>query len=758
MSPGGGRLALAFVLGGLSAAWLPVLPDVWGIVLLAALTGIAAAYRKTRTVAFLLLGGLWFMAAAQWQVADQWPRERAGEELDVVGTVVGLPETFDETVRFIFDTSVEGNAADVPDRLRVRWYRPSRRIEPGERWRLTLALQPPLGRHNPGGFDYGRYLLAERIGGLARVRGDAERLAPGGLTGWLDRQRQRISAILLAETVDRDVAALKRALGVADRSGIDDSLSERLRQTDTAHLLAISGLHVGLVATVTGLLAGWLLSPLSLLFSRLDRRRIGVAAGLVAALIYAGLAGFTLPTQRALIMLGVVGLGLVGRRSLSPGRALLLALVAVVVFDPLAALATGFWMSFAAVTVLIWAFAWRPGRSGPWLGGLLRAQCVLMIGLLPLNVGFFGQLVPVALLANLIAVPLVGLFVLPLLLVELLGILVGLPPTPLAALTDPALSILLGLLAWLHATPFAFVSWAAGPPWTVALAGLGGLWLIAPTGWPARWLGLALCIPLLWPDRERLDADSLELWFLDVGDGLAAVIRTADETALYDTGPGDGAGGDALSAILPGIRGRLGVDGFDRVIVSHAHRGHAGGVGSVREEGARLYGAAGPVAKPCRTGLGWRSSGYRFRFLHPSPGLPDLGGNSSCVLHVAGPGGSVLLTGGIDRDVEARLVRQFEGPRADVLQLASGGHRDASTSAFLEAVSPSLAVASVARYDRWGRVHEATRSRLAELEIDWLATGRCGAVRVLLRPGEAAEVSTAYAGRRRFWSPPNDCP
>ncbi len=758
MDGGGGRLAMAVVGGCLLASWLPSIPGLGVLLSLAAVAGILCAFSVTRLPAVFLLGALWFLGSAQWQLDQQWPDARAGEEATVVGTITALPQRSGQSVQFTLAVDDEVSPQGLPERIRVRWYRPFRRLEPGSRWRMNLRLTPPAGRDNPGGFDYERYLLARRIGAMGRVRGRPELLAEGPGGHWLDRQRQNVSDILQSETVDKDVAALKRALGVADRSGMRPELSELLRQTGTAHLLAISGLHIGMVAGLAGLLAGWLCAPLALFAARVDRRRIGMAVGLAVALGYAGLAGFTLPTQRALVMLAVLAIALLGRRAVAPGRALLLALLAVLLFDPLSPLSMGFWLSFAAVAVLLLAFAWRPSRPGQWLTGLVRAQVVLMIGLLPLNVGLFGQWVPGAFLANLVAIPLMGLVVLPALLFDVVTILAGLPASPAGAVAGGGLGILLAFLEWVHGLSVAHVPLAGGSKWALLSAAAGAVWLIAPPGWPARGLGAVLLLPLLWPARAALELDELEAWFLDVGNGLAVVVRSADEVLLYDTGPGDGEGGDAISGILPDARRRLDLGPLDRVVVSHDHRGHSGGLASVVDADTLVHASGIENAKPCVAGEAWRSGPWRYRFLHPSAALPDLGGNSSCVLHVTGPGGSLLLTGGIDADVEARLVAEWGGPPSDVLQLPAGGHRDGSSATLLSAVAPEVAVASVARHDRFGRVHDETRDRLASREIDWVTTGRCGAVRIRLRAGAPVQVESMATRSQRFWKPRRGCP
>lgn len=762
MAAGGGwQYLLVFAAGCLAAPWLPALPGwtLWLTLLILAAGGLA--FRTTCLAATCLLGGLWFTAAAQWQLDSEWPSARDGSLVSVTGTLVELPQRYDQSERFLLAVDRSESDPDVPELLLVSWYRPSERLQPGSRWSMQLELDPPTGRLNPGGFDYRRYLLSRRIGATARVRGEPERLAAESLRGQVDRKRQRLADIIQAETVDLDVAALKRALGVADRSGLRPELSQRLRQTGTAHLLAISGLHIGMVAGIAGLLISLLAAPLVLVWKRLDRRRLAVLGGLLAAFGYAALAGFTLPTQRALIMLGVAAMALLARRAVAPGHALLLALIAVLLFDPLAPLATGFWLSFAAVAVLIWAFAWRPAGDGRWLTGLLRAQMIVMIGLLPLNVGLFGQLIPGALLANLVAIPLVGLVVLPALLLDIGSMLAGLPASAAGVIADWGLSRLLVFLDWLHGIDWAFVPHAGGGGLALLLAAAGALWLLAPVGWPARWLGATLMLPLLLPPTDRPDQGELDVHFLDVGSGLAVLVDSGDETLLYDTGPGDGEGGDLISRILPGLLVRIGSDGLDRVVISHDHRGHAGGAASVTANAAgspRIYAPEPGPGQACVRGTLWRSGGYRFHILHPSPGLPDLGPNSSCVLQVSGPGGSLLLTGGIDADVEARLLLDQPALTADVLQLPASGHRRGGSSGFLQALSPHLALASVARFDRYDRVHEELQGRLAAAGIRWWSTGRCGALRIRFRPEQAPRVSSMATESRRFWRDPGDCP
>lgn len=755
------RPGFAAALGALAAVAVPSLPaPIWlALAALGAIIGFIG-YPATRLPAAFVLGACWFLSHAHLHLAATWPAEQAGAERTVAGRVAGLPERQGDLLRFILVTDQSGPQM-LPERIQVSWYRPRVYLQPGERWQMNLRLYPPAGRLNPDGFDLTRHLIAQGVTATASVRGRAVRLSSGDWAGAVDRQRQYLGERLQAETTGLDHAALLRALGLADRSAIDPELRELLQRTGTAHLLAISGLHIGMVAGLAGFLGGWLLSPLLLVQPALDRRRIALMTGLVTGVAYAWLAGFTLPTVRALIMLAVAATALSLRRGVQPAHALLLALVTVLLIDPLAPLATGFWLSFSAVAVLVWAFAWRPGAgSHGWLRGLILAQLVIAVGMLPLNVGVFQQWIPGALPANLVAIPLVGLWILPSLLATLLAMLAGLPADLTIAMAEAGLGLLLAALNWLDGQAWTHYPAAAAGALSVGMAMLGALWLLGPPGWPARSLGAVLLLPLLLPAREDLDPEVLELTLFDVGDGQAVLLESAGRRMLYDTGPGDGEGRDAIGRLLGPASAHQDGYALDGVVVARSHRGHSGGLATARgwSHPLRIRVPPGLSGRPCRAGETWVLGRYHWRFLHPSAALPDLGDNSGCVVLLDGPGGRVLLAAGVDRLVEDRLLADDPGLEADVLVMAAGGHRRATSGSFLDRLAPRLALASVDRHDRFGRPHREVIERLEQRSIDWLDTGRCGAVRVRLAPGQAPTVSTERGRRRQFWHRAEDCP
>jgi len=334
------------------------------------------------------------------------------------------------------------------------------------------------------------------------------------------------------------------------------------------------------------------------------------------------------------------------------------------------------------------------------------------------------------------------------------------PAAVVLAVCEFGLELLLAWLRWLvDLRPPSLWSGQAGVL-TLVAAWLAAIWALAPRGWPLRGLAVLGLLILMWPRPERAPApDELVVELFDVGNGLAVLVGTRDEWLLYDTGPGDGQGGDALGLLLPSRLARLDRPAPDRLVLSHRHRSATGGVGSLPDalDDQRIYAPLESLGQPCLAGTTWTSGRYRFRFLHPTPGLPYLEGNSSCVLHVTGPGGSVLLVGRIDQQVERRLMADPD-LRADVLVLSDGGHRRASSAAFLESLDLTLALASIARFDRYDRPHPEVRARLEHLGLDLIDSGRCGALRVSLRADRAPQVSSAVGRSRRFWHARSGCP
>ncbi|MBK1691424.1 DNA internalization-related competence protein ComEC/Rec2 [Ectothiorhodospira mobilis] len=729
----------------------------WGVLWLPLVLLFYRGPLPLRLLVWGLSGFFWALIHTHWMVGPPLPAELAGSDRRVTGIIHGLPESQGRVTRFTLKaTSVQGT--DWRGRVRVGWYGDAPNLAPGERWRMTLRLRPPGGLRNPGGFDYEGWLFRKGDRATAYVR-DADSAHRIGYSGapvhGVNRLRGALAAgIDKALDPQAPFAGILQALAVGERSGIGPEQWDLLIATGTNHLMAISGLHVGLTAALgyALVLALWRrLPPLAL---RLPAQRAAVPAALACALAYAALAGFSVPTQRALVMLLVALGALWWQRTQRPLQTLSLALLAVLLLDPRSLLAPGFWLSFAAVGVILYVLA---GRTGPAGGGRAwwRVQWAAGLGLLPLTLVLFQQGSLISPLANLVAVPWMSFVVVPL---ALAGAALSAVSMPLAAwawnLAHDAVALLWPLLEFLVALPGAHWRHAA-PAWTLVPALLGMFWFLGPRGLPARWLGLLLILPLLWPPRAEIPEGGFRLTLLDVGQGLAAVVRTREHTLVYDTGPRFGPRFDAGEAAVVPYLYQVGRPRVDRLVISHGDLDHAGGAASLRallpvteilsRDVSRFPGRA------CRAGERWSWDGVAFTVLHPPPDWGD-DNVSSCVLRVHGPGGSVLLPGDVEGLGQAVLLRRAgEALKADVLVLPHHGAGGALPAAFLDAVSPRLALVSRGFGNRAGHPHPAVRARLRDRGIPLLDTARSGALRVDVSP-RGIRVAPGYRhAARRHW-------
>ncbi|MFP4079779.1 MAG: DNA internalization-related competence protein ComEC/Rec2 [Ectothiorhodospira sp.] len=753
--------ALAFVAGVWLLHGLGHLPaPAWALLALT-LPLFYPAPPSLRPLAWGLGGFLWALVHAHVVVGPPLPPELAGSVRTVTGVVQGLPETHGRVTRFTLSVHhIEGSGpgSEWSGRVRVGWYDEAPRLLPGQRWVMTLRLRPPGGLRNPGGFDYEGWLFQQGYRATASVRdpGAARRVGASHAPAHrVDRLRQDLSTAIRESLGAAPFSGILQALAVGVRSGIGPGQWDLLTATGTNHLMAISGLHVGLTAGLgyALMLALWRrVPPLAL---RLPAQRAAVPAALACGLAYAALAGFSVPTQRALVMLAVALGALWCGRTARPVQTLSLALLAVLMLDPRSVLASGFWLSFAAVGVIVYVLS---GRTGPAGAGRAwwRVQWAAGLGVLPLTVILFQQGSFVSPLANLVAVPWMSFVVVPLTLAGVAFSVLWMPAADwLWSLAHGAVALLWPLLEYMAGLPGAHWRGAA-PNWALLPALLGVAWLLAPRGVPSRWLGLLLLLPLLWPARPETPLGGFRVALLDVGQGLAAVVRTREHTLVYDAGPRFGPRFDAgEAAVVPYLR-HVGRRRVDRLVISHGDMDHAGGVegvlarlpvgGVLSRDPSRFPGRA------CRAGQGWTWDGVRFEMLHPPPFWGD-DNVSSCVLRVSGPGGAILLPGDVEGLGQTVLLRRAAGAlEADVLVLPHHGAAAALPGAFLDAVSPRLALVSRGFDNRPGHPDEVTLERLRARGIPVRDTALSGALRVDVLPGEGVRTGPGHRhAARRHW-------
>ncbi len=714
---------------------------------------------------------------AQGRLADELPRAWEGRDIEIEAVVSGLPQEGERGTRFLVEPRrVMTPGATVPARISLAWYAqrgantaatvPPPVIRAGERWRFTVRLKRPRGLANPHGFDFEPWALGRGIRATGYVRAAA---APSRLAahepGWpqtLHRMRGDVRESMRAELGEARLAGVLVALAIGDQDSIAAGDWEVFWRTGVGHLVSISGLHVTMFASLAFALVrfAWVRVPaLALAF---PARKAGALAGAVAAAAYTLLAGFGIPAQRTLVMLAVAAASLVADRHATPSRVLAAAVLAVLLVDPWAVMAPGFWLSFGAVGAIFFVLGLRAHAPGA-MRGTAAAQVAVTLALWPLLAALFGEVSLVSPLANAFAIPLVSLVVVPL---TLAGALLPFPPLLFAA--HGLLEAAMVPLAWLASAPGAVLESAAVPAIAVACAVAGAFLLLAPRGLALRGAGALLLLPLAF-HRAAAPAPG-EAWIdvLDVGQGLAVVVRTATRALAYDAGPSWTADADSGKRIVvPYLRGE-GVRRLDGLVITHADDDHAGGAASVaaareppwllsslpRDDGRH---ALAPESRPCLAGARWEWDGVAFEMIHPAPAaLRDRRreNDRSCVLRIATRGGTALLAADIERLAEAEIVEREAGRlRADVLLVPHHGSRTSSTPAFVEAVSPAVALVSAGWRNRFRQPAPEVEARYRARGTAILRTDLHGALRVIL-PGDDSRPVDArpLVARSRYWS------
>lgn len=690
----------------------------------------------------------WSLIQAHEEMADRLPAAADGEIVSLSGHVVGLPEAGRYRTRF------EMASTDPVRRLRLSWYGEAPSLAPGDCLTVKAKLSTPHGSANPGGFDYTGWLWRKGIDATGYVR-DSEPCHAAPLWS-MDRLRYRALQRLAPVLAQRPMRGLIEALSLGVRQHITDAQWATLRATGTTHLVAISGLHIGLIAGLLFAIARWL--ALRTPAAR-QARRIAAVVAMAGALGYAALAGWALPTQRAVIMAAAFFMAIVVEREIGAGRAVAWAALAVVVWHPASVIAPGFWLSFTAVAWLIWIATLV---DGAWWRKALYFQIGLVIVLMPLTLWFFGQASLAAPLINALLIPAAGVIV-PLVLIGVV-----------AALISPAGpgGWVLGQMAGVLATLWPGLEWAAQWPLAsfhhvlpgglaLVLAISGLLLLGMPAPWRFRALGAILILPAVisWrPAGGVISPGHFRLTVLDVGQGLASVVRTAHHTLVFDAGPAYRTGFNAGAMIVvPYLRqvGRLHVD---RLLISHRDMDHIGGAAAIMASADVTHREGAKSDDPCRAGQHWRWDGVDFDLLYPSAveaADANVSNEHSCVLRIHTRGASALMTGDIEVPGEQALVaRDRESIASDVLVVPHHGSTTSSSPALLNAVDPAVALVSTGWHNRWGFPRPVVVSRYRAHGIDLFNTATAGALQLVWPAPHAPRVVRWRWHHRRFWRQP----
>jgi len=459
-------------------------------------------------------------------------------------------------------------------------------------------------------------------------------------------------------------------------------------------------------------------------------------SALSVAFLYAGLTGFSVPAQRAAFMVAIAMLAVSRQRHSKPFHVLTLALWAVLLLDPLVVLLPGFWLSFIAVSLIIYTLAGRLQQPG-FLSGSIKINWVASLGLTPLTLFFFQQVSLIAPLANLLAAPLISLIAVPVALMATLILFISpLLAAKLFLLVDWILQGLWWLLVQLAALPLSTVSHPQLSWWTFLFAVPAILLLLAPKGIPLRWLGLVMLFPLIFSAAEKPNPGTFKLTLLDVGQGLSAVVQTAKHVLVYDTGAKFSAHSDSgQSVIIPYLRSQ-GIDNIDTLIISHGDNDHIGGAesllktintGQVVTSVPAMLSQHSPIA--CTAKQSWQWDDVRFTILSPGSKTFPSDNNNSCVLHIQSQHGSALLPGDIEADAETWLAETYrERLAANLLIAPHHGSQTSSTSRFLNAVKPEVILIPAGYRNQFRHPHEDVLARYRNHKINWRKSADDGAI------------------------------
>lgn len=726
---------------------------------------------RSSLCAIAFCAGVSYHALWAWlALAGQLSEELAGKDLTVRGVVADIPMVAEPATRLVL--RVTGGQADlVGHKLQLSDYGEHEFLA-GQRWQMQVRLRRPHGLANPGGRDSEARALQQGIVAVGYVRGEAFVLPDSPGTGLASARAWLYNSLLSMLEPDSVAAAILPALLLGIDSGISRDLGQLFTDTGTSHLFVISGLHVGLIAGCLYLLLNRLLRWVSWLSTRMAVQRLAAAGSLLAALGYALISGFDLPAQRALVMLAVFIAGSLLARSINIWLRYWVSLAVVLTLNPLAAMSAGFWFSFVAVAALLLT---QPlGRRHSKWQAYVKPQFSIFIAMLVPMAVWMGQVSLLAPLVNLLAIPFIGMFVVPAAFVSLA---IGMFGPGLGACLFRPLSSLLDIfidgLRWLaYDSPLLSIAAQASLPALSAgeavLMAIACALLLLPFPIQWRWLALPLLLPVLFVRPESTQfPDRLVVRVFDVGQGLSLLVSFNDSHLLYDTGPSSGDYSVADSAVLPALR-TLGVHKLDSLVVSHWDNDHAGGVEAVIKslnsaqqslpvlsnspvpgfEGARID------AKLCAGGQTWKWQEVEFRILHPVADATRSGGNdSSCVLQVRFGEQGVLIPGDISRRVERELALRYgESLASTVLIAPHHGSQTSSSYPLLKTVAPAWVVFSAGFSNSFGHPAPAVVGRYFSSGIRVLSTANSGMITFVLDGGaELPAIGRYRRDSRRYW-------
>ena len=727
--------SLVFLVGAGSLFLLPQLPSgllVAGLILLGSL--LFWFKRASYPLMIFIVGFSYAWLNAHFALESQLPEKFSNKVIKLEGVISNVPQK--SINRTKFNLKIE-NASIADNKLKLKhvklsWYNNAPDLQQGQKLSLHAKLKRPHGSFNNSGFDYEKWLLSNRIDASGYVKdkmpyqiSQADDL---NLSNIINRLREHTKANYLHHAKNYP---LLTALLLGDRSSMTEQHWQILRKTGTSHLMAISGLHLGLVALAVLWLARKILIYLGNSWLALNSLYFATLIALAVALFYAVLAGFSIPTQRAFIMLLLAGIALISIRPSSKSNLFALALIICLMIDPFYLLSAGFWLSFMAV---FWLLI-MPKVKNWWLM-LLIMQFILGLGLLPvLSILGFGASI-IAMPANLIALPVVSFIVLPSLF---LGFVFSYFDFSIWLLfvADETLSLLWNYLDYISRLPNVFYQLAQITLWQAIIASIGLVILILPKNFPLKLLGLLLFLNIFVPKSNGLAQQQVKITVIDVGQGLSVLVETQNHNLLFDVGAKSYLSPSVFTYTIKPLLINKNIATLDKLIISHADNDHSGGFNDVLNdfEVLDILSSTPKLFKNSRlcTPQVWTWDQVNIELLHPGLNSKLKGNDASCVLHITNENYSMLLTSDIEYKGEIELMKNQPKLFADVLLVPHHGSKTSSSEQLLESLKPKFGIIPSGYHNRFKHPHKIVVNRLKRHNIELSIIGNSGAVEVLFK-------------------------
>lgn len=748
---------------------------------------------------------------ASQRLVQQLPVSEENKAFKLLVQIEGLAR-LNPASRAVTATVLRSHPVGVPEQIMLVWSQGTWRgpyakpkterfpeLIPGQQWAVTAYVKTPHGARNTGGFDYEGYMFAQGIRAIAQVRGVPELISETpevwSLGLMAQRWRYALRDAMLPYLQSLRWGGVVLALSIGDQASIHSADWRTFNRTGLTHLVSISGSHVTMLASVSAWVFAWVWRRLRVgsqpLAQYLPAQLAAAWLALLLAGLYSLIAGWEVPARRTFFMFAVAVACLSLRLPFTITQIVAWAAIGIVLFDPWAVLASGFWLSFGAVLLLVCCAGWTGSRLSWRAESWWRRYCqhlvlaskwqlAISIALLPPLAFLFFEMSLVSPFSNAYGIPLIGLVITPLALVFAITSVLGWVSlaSGVLAVCHFLLELTMRPTEWLAQLSLASLPASKAPVWVLALAIGGVLVALAPKALRGAVLGWGFILPALFWRGAPIDEGDWRLHVLDVGQGSAIIIETRDHTFLFDTGVRRAWDSDEGERTVVPYLHSLGKLRLDGLILSHADLDHVGGTLGVLErmQVAQIYSPfdvesylrrelrllqrdpatlALPAAiSPCQRGVSWEVDGIRFRFVWPNPTHYDSGSVQdknahSCVLVIQGRHRSAVLTGDVGHAQEKQLVEAGLESQ-DVVVVGHHGSKTSSSALWVQQMQAQVAVAQVGWWSRFGHPHQEVVQRWEKEGTMFYRTDWDGAV-VIHAKAEQLLWSTERSRAARYW-------